>query len=80
VENVSVTNGGSEANHLTLWSLLRPRDRLAFMEPNYMQGWGLGRHYAQGTDVFRLALRKGHGAGRSISGSSRRRSGNAPAS
>jgi aspartate/methionine/tyrosine aminotransferase len=58
VENVSVTNGGSEANHLTLWSLLRPRDRLAFMVPNYMQGWGLGRHYANGTDVFRLRLRK----------------------
>jgi aspartate/methionine/tyrosine aminotransferase len=58
VENVSITNGGSEANHLTLWSLLRPRDRLAFMVPNYMQGWGLGRHYANGTDVFRLRLRK----------------------
>ncbi|MFL5735911.1 MAG: aminotransferase class I/II-fold pyridoxal phosphate-dependent enzyme [Actinomycetota bacterium] len=58
VENVSVTNGGSEANHLTLWSLLRPRDRLAFMVPNYMQGWGLGRHYANGTDVFRLRLRR----------------------
>jgi aspartate/methionine/tyrosine aminotransferase len=61
VENVSVTNGGSEANHLTLWSLLRPRDRLAFMVPNYMQGWGLGRHYAHGTDVFRLRLRKDDG-------------------
>ncbi len=56
--NVSVTNGGSEANHLTLWSLLERGDRLAFMVPNYMQGWGLGRHYAQGTDVFRLRMRK----------------------
>jgi aspartate/methionine/tyrosine aminotransferase len=56
--NVSVTNGGSEANHLTLWSLLEPGDRLAFMVPNYMQGWGLGRHYAQGTDVFRLRMRE----------------------
>jgi len=61
VENVSVTNGGSEANHLTLWSLLRPRDRLAFMVPNYMQGWGLGRHYGRATDVFRLRLRAGEG-------------------
>ena len=34
-------NGGSEANLLTLWTLLEPGDRLAFMIPNYMQGWGL---------------------------------------
>jgi len=61
VENVSVTNGGSEANHLTLWSLLDPKDRLAFMAPNYMQGWGLGRHYGHATDVFRLRLNKSDG-------------------
>ena len=45
---MSLTNGGSEANHLTLWTLLEPGDRLAFMIPNYMQGWGLGRHYGDG--------------------------------
>ena len=38
-ENVSLTTGGSEANHLTLWTLLEPGDRLAFMIPNYLQGW-----------------------------------------
>jgi aspartate/methionine/tyrosine aminotransferase len=53
-DNVTVVNGGSEANHLTLWALLEPGDRLAFMVPNYMQGWGLGRHYGDGTDVFHL--------------------------
>lgn len=53
-DNVTVVNGGSEANHLTLWSLLEPGDRLAFMVPNYMQGWGLGRHYGEATDVFHL--------------------------
>ena len=42
VENVTVVNGGSEANLLALWALLEPDDRLAFMVPNYMQGWGLG--------------------------------------
>ena len=31
-------NGGSEANFLTLLSLLEPGDRLAFMVPNYMPG------------------------------------------
>jgi aspartate/methionine/tyrosine aminotransferase len=58
-ENVSLTNGGSEANHLTLWTLLEPGDRLAFMIPNYMQGWGLGRHYGDATDTFKLKLRDG---------------------
>jgi aspartate/methionine/tyrosine aminotransferase len=54
VRNVTVMNGGSEANHLALWTLLEPGDRLAFMIPNYLQGWGLGRHYGEGTDVFGL--------------------------
>ncbi|MGZ6546291.1 MAG: aminotransferase class I/II-fold pyridoxal phosphate-dependent enzyme [Actinomycetota bacterium] len=58
-ENVSLTTGGSEANHLTLWTLLEPEDRLAFMVPNYLQGWGLGRHYGKATDTFRLKLREG---------------------
>jgi len=53
-DNVTVVNGGSEANHLTLWALLEAGDRLAFMVPNYLQGWGLGRHYGDGTDVFHL--------------------------
>jgi aspartate/methionine/tyrosine aminotransferase len=54
VDNVTVVNGGSEANFLTLWTLLEPDDRLAFMVPNYMEGWGLGRHFGEATDVFRL--------------------------
>ena len=65
-------NGGSEANHLTLWTLLEPGDRLAFMLPNYMQGWGLGRHYGEATDTFTLKL--GTAAGRWTSMSSMRRS------
>ena len=39
-ENVTMVNGGSEANFLALWALLEPGDRLAFMVPNYMQGLG----------------------------------------
>ena len=54
--NVTVVNGGSEANHLVLWSVLEPGDRLAFMLPNYLQGWGLGRHYGEATDVFHLRI------------------------
>ena len=57
--NVTVVNGGSEANFLTLFALLGRRDRLAFEIPNYMQGWGLGRFFGPGTDTFRLKLREG---------------------
>ena len=53
--NVLVTNGGSEANYATLWSLLEPGDRVAYMLPNYLQTWGLSRAWARRTDVFRLA-------------------------
>ena len=60
-ENVLVTNGGSEANFTVLWGLLEPGDRLAFMIPNYLQGWGLGRAFGGRTDTFRLAERRWNG-------------------
>ena len=53
-DNVSMMNGGSEANLLTLWSLLRADDRLAFMVPNYLQGLGLGAVFGRGVDSFSL--------------------------
>jgi hypothetical protein len=61
-DHVTVMNGGSEANFLALWTLLEPGDRLAFMVPNYLQGWGLGRHFGRATDTFRLKLRHGRWA------------------
>ena len=57
-ENITVTNGGSEANYVTLWTLLEPGSRLALMIPNYMQAWGLGRAYAGGVDNFKRILKK----------------------
>ena len=60
-ENITVTNGGSEANYVTLWTLLEPGSRLACMIPNYMQGWGLGRAYADGVDAFLLVKHKDGG-------------------
>jgi aspartate/methionine/tyrosine aminotransferase len=60
--NVTVVNGGSEANFLTLFTLLGSRDRLAFEVPNYLQGPGLGRFFGSGTDTFRLRLRGGRWA------------------
>ena len=52
--NVTLVNGGSEANLLVLWALLEPEDRVAFMTPNYLQGRGLGRFFGRGTDTFGL--------------------------
>ena len=57
-ENITVTNGGSEANYVALWTLLEPDGRLACMIPNYMQAWGLGRAYADGVDAFLLVIQK----------------------
>jgi aspartate/methionine/tyrosine aminotransferase len=56
--NILVTNGGSEANFATLWSLLERGDRVAFMLPNYLQGWGLSRAFAGRADAFRLVPRR----------------------
>lgn len=61
-ENVTVMNGGSEANFLTLWSLLDSGGRLAFMLPNYVQGRHLGRFFGDRTDTFKLKLRDGRWA------------------
>lgn len=58
-ENVTVVNGGSEANLLALWSLLEPGSRLAFMLPNYCQGLGLGPAFGVKVDTFALKLRHG---------------------
>ncbi len=59
--NITVTNGGSEANYMTLWTLLDKEGRLACMLPNYMQAWGLGRAYAEGVDTFHLVLSEENG-------------------
>jgi hypothetical protein len=58
-DHVTVTNGGSEANFLALWSLLDGGGRLAFMLPNYVQGRHLGRFFGDRTDTFRMRLRDG---------------------
>jgi aspartate/methionine/tyrosine aminotransferase len=43
VEHVQVTNGGSEANCVTLLHLVEPADDVVMMAPNYMQVRGLSR-------------------------------------
>ena len=55
-DSVMVTNGGSEANYTALWGLAEKRERVAFMLPNYLQGWGLARFYGKRADGFGLAV------------------------
>lgn len=63
-ENIQVTNGGSEANYVSFWSLLERGDRAAVMLPNYLQTWGLARGYAGKADPFRMIERPDGRGGR----------------
>jgi aspartate/methionine/tyrosine aminotransferase len=56
--SVLVANGGSEANYITLWSLVGKTDRVAVMIPNYMQAWGMARAYGRQADPFKLVLKR----------------------
>src|SRR5581483_1325820 len=51
-DNVLVANGGSEANFLSILSLVEKSDRVAVMLPNYMQTWGLARGFGAAADPF----------------------------
>jgi aspartate/methionine/tyrosine aminotransferase len=56
-DHVLVTNGGSEANCVTLIHLVDPGDHVVMMTPNYMQVAGLAR--ALGATVSAWPLRPG---------------------
>ena len=43
LDTVEVTNGGSEANFITVYSMLDPGDEVVIILPNYQQIWGLTR-------------------------------------
>lgn len=43
IDQVEVTNGGSEANCIALWHLVEPGDEVVMMLPNYMQIRGIVR-------------------------------------
>jgi aspartate/methionine/tyrosine aminotransferase len=55
-DHVEVTNGGSEANYVSVWNLVEPGDEVVMMVPNYMQTWGLARGF--GASVKPWALRE----------------------
>jgi aspartate/methionine/tyrosine aminotransferase len=53
-EHVEVTNGGSEANFVTVWTLVEPGDEVALLVPNYMQTWGVARAFGAAVREWRL--------------------------
>ena len=58
-EQIQVTNGGSEANFVSLWHLVEQDDEIVMMTPNYMQGWGLVRGFGGRVREWRLRLQDG---------------------
>jgi aspartate/methionine/tyrosine aminotransferase len=54
IENVLVSNGGSEANYVTTWSLTGPDDVVVMEVPNYMQIWGASEAFAREVRPFYL--------------------------
>jgi aspartate/methionine/tyrosine aminotransferase len=55
-DQIQVTNGGSEANFVSLWHLVEPGDEIVMMTPNYMQGWGLVRGFGGQVREWKLRL------------------------
>ncbi len=54
IDQIQVTNGGSEANYITTWTLVEPDDEVVLMTPNYMQTWGLARAFGGRVKEWRL--------------------------
>ena len=54
IDHVEVTNGGSEANYLSIWRLVEPGDEVVMLVPNYMQSWGLARAFGGTVREWRL--------------------------
>jgi hypothetical protein len=63
-EHVEVTNGGSEANYISVWHLVEPGDEVVMMVPNYMQAWGLVRGFGARVQAWPLRERDAGGARR----------------
>ena len=55
-EQVLVTSGSAEANYINCWKLVAPGDRVAIVQPTYMQTWGLSKTF--GASVKPIMLRE----------------------
>jgi aspartate/methionine/tyrosine aminotransferase len=58
-DNVTITNGSSEANFIEFWGLLQKGDRAAIQLPNYLQTWGLARYFLGHADPFYIRWGRG---------------------
>jgi aspartate/methionine/tyrosine aminotransferase len=56
LDHVEITNGGSEANFISIYSMLDPGDEIVIVLPNYQQIWGLTR--SLGMKVKEVHLRE----------------------
>jgi aspartate/methionine/tyrosine aminotransferase len=56
LDHVEVTNGGSEANFVSIYAMLEPGDEVVIILPNYQQIWGLIRSF--GMVVKEVGLRE----------------------
>jgi aspartate/methionine/tyrosine aminotransferase len=53
-DNVLVTVGASEANYLSIRTLLKAGDEIVVMLPNYMQVWGVAKNHGLRVKSFHL--------------------------
>ncbi|HXH62857.1 MAG TPA: aminotransferase class I/II-fold pyridoxal phosphate-dependent enzyme [Gemmatimonadales bacterium] len=53
-EQVLVTTGSAEANHVICWRLIAPGDDVAIMLPNYLQTWGMTQNLGARVRGFTL--------------------------
>jgi len=54
LNHVEVTNGGSEANFVSIYSMLEPGDEVVIILPNYQQIWGLINSFGMVVKPVRL--------------------------
>ncbi|MGD0308743.1 MAG: aminotransferase class I/II-fold pyridoxal phosphate-dependent enzyme [Acidobacteriota bacterium] len=54
LDHVEVTNGGSEANFVSIYSMLEPGDEVVIILPNYQQIWGLINSFGMAVKPVRL--------------------------
>jgi hypothetical protein len=58
-DQILVTTGSSEANFVTCWRLIEPGDKVAVMQPNYQQTWGLAQNFGAQVRPFQLHEKEG---------------------
>ena len=61
IDHVEVTNGGSEANFITVFNLIERGDEVVMLVPNYMQTWGLSRAFGGTIREWRLVEDRAEG-------------------